>query len=221
MSAEKVTIYLKGDQSVEVQKREVTLGDILSMECTDKNVLAHIKTRKVWKVPQGKRHRCVISVLQIVEWIHAEYPQAEVQNFGAPDIIITFEEQRQLNKWLYVLKVAAIAVIVFVGAAYSIMSFHIDVDMTKLFEEIYATVIGRPKEGTSVLELSYSIGLTLGILLFFNHFGKKRFAKDPTPLEVEMRTYENEIQTTIIETYARKGREYDVDKTDTSGTHRS
>lgn len=211
MAADKVTVYLKGDQSVEVQKRDVTLGDILSMECTDKNVLAHLKTKKVWKVPQGKKHRCVISILKIVEWIHAEYPQAEVQSFGAPDIIITFEEQKQLNRWLYAFKVAAIAVIVFVGAAYSIMSFHIDVDMERLFEEIYVAVMGRQKEGPSILELSYSIGLTLGILLFFNHFGKKRFTKDPTPLEVEMRTYENDIQTTIIETYSRKGQEKDVD----------
>ena len=210
MSAEKVTIYLKGEQSIEVQKRDVTLGEILSMECTDKNVLAHLKTKKVWKVPQGKKHRCVISILKIVEWIHGEYPQAEVQNFGAPDIIVTFEEQKQMNKYLYIIKVAAIAVVVFVGAAYSIMSFHIDVDMARLFKEIYVTVMGQQKEGPSILEFSYSIGLTLGILLFFNHFGRKRFTKDPTPLEVEMRTYEDEIQTTIIDTYSRKGQETDV-----------
>ncbi len=206
---------------MEVQKRDVTMGDILQMECTDKNVLAHLTTKKVWKVPQGKSHRCVISILKIVEWIHAEYPQADVQNFGAPDIIITYEEQRKMGKCLYGIKVAVIAVIVFVGAAYSIMSFHIDMDVTKLFDEIYGMVMGQAKKGTSVLELSYSIGLTLGILLFFNHFGKKRFAKDPTPLEVEMRTYEDEIQTTIIDTYSRKEQEIDVGKATTSGIHRN
>ena len=211
MAAEKITVYLKGNQSTEVQKRAVYLRDVVSMECTDKVALTHLKCKQIWRVPEGKHHRCVISILQIVEWIHQEYPNAEVQNLGATDLIITFEEQRQLGKVLYALKVFCVALIVFVGAAYSIMSFHIDVDMKRLFEEIYLAVIGQPEKGATILEFSYSVGLALGILFFFNHFGKRRFTKDPTPLEVEMRTYENDIQTTIVETYARKGKEVDVD----------
>lgn len=221
MAEEKVTVYLKGNQSVEVQKRNVMLGDILAMESTDKNVLSHLKTRKVWQVPQGKKHRCVISILQVVEWIHREYPRAEVQNMGATDIIITYEERKSQNKYFYALKVFAVALVVFVGAAYSIMSFHIDVDMKHLFEEIYKAVTGEVQERAGILEFSYSIGLSVGILFFFNHFGKKRFAKDPTPLEVEMRSYETEIQSTIVESYARKGLELDVDKTGHTGVHRN
>ena len=62
------------------------------------------------------------------------------------------------------------------------------------------------------MELMYSIGVVIVILVFFNHFGKKRFSVDPTPMEVEMCLYENDIQTTVIETYARKEQELDVDK---------
>ena len=36
-----------------------------------------------------------------------------------------------------------------------------------------------------------------------------------------MRTYENEIQTALIETASRKGEEFDVGKTDPSGNRRS
>ena len=56
------------------------------------------------------------------------------------------------------------------------------------------------------------MGLTIGILIFFNHFGKRKFTVDPTPMEVEMRLYENDIQTTLIEDFARKEKEMDVDK---------
>ena len=44
------------------------------------------------------------------------------------------------------------------------------------------------------------------------HFGKKRLSVDPTPMEVEMRLYENDIQTTLVETYSRKEKELDVDE---------
>ena len=56
------------------------------------------------------------------------------------------------------------------------------------------------------------IGIIIGILTFFNHFGKKRLSVDPTPMEVEMRLYENDIQTTLVETYSRKEKELDVDE---------
>ena len=72
-----------------------------------------------------------------------------------------------------------------------------------------------------MLEFMYSIGMIVGILIFFNHFGGKKFSVDPTPMEVEMRLYENDIQTTLIENYSRKGQEIDVGKTVSAGTHRT
>ena len=73
----------------------------------------------------------------------------------------------------------------------------------------------------SVLELTYCVGLIVGILVFFNHFGGKKFTVDPTPMEVEMRLYENDIQTTLIENYSRKEQEMDVGKTSHSRSHRT
>ena len=35
MSSRQETLYLKGERDVEVRKTEVTLGDILSLECSD------------------------------------------------------------------------------------------------------------------------------------------------------------------------------------------
>ena len=69
--------------------------------------------------------------------------------------------------------------------------------------------------------MTYSIGIIIGILVFFNHFGRKRFSVDPTPMEVEMRLYENDIQTTLVENYSRKGKEVDVGTTDIVRNHRA
>ena len=119
------------------------------------------------------------------------------------------------------MKVALIGLVVFAGAAFSIMSFNNDISITKMFRQIYQLVTGEESSGFTVLEISYSIGISIGILAFFNHFGKRRFSVDPTPMEVEMRLYENDIQTTLIETYSRKGKEQDVGSTNPSGTHRT
>lgn len=145
----------------------------------------------------------------------------EIQNVGEPDLIITFENQKTPGAFVHWMKVIAVVAITFTGAAFSIMTFNNDVDTTKLFGQIYELLMGNPSDGFTVLELMYSIGMIVGILIFFNHFGGKKFSVDPTPMEVEMRLYENDIQTTLIENYSRKGQEIDVGKTVSAGTHRT
>ncbi len=221
MAIGNITIYIKGDANVELQNTSVTLGDIVSLECTNSQMLAKIKSLKILKIPQGKRKRYVISILKIIEKIHEEYPNAEIQNMGAQDVIVTYEPAQKKNAILMWTKVIVVMVTVFIGAAFSIMAFNNDVDVSTLFSQVYEQVMGRPKTGYSILEASYSIGIVIGILAFFNHFGKKRFSVDPTPLEVEMRMYETEIQTTLVENYARKEKELDVGKTNPVGNHRN
>ena len=115
--------------------------------------------------------------------------------------------------------VLSVVFLTFAGAAFSIMAFNNDVDTAKLFRQIYTLLTGKVSDGFTVLEFTYCIGLIMGILVFFNHFGKKRFSADPTPIEVEMRTYENEIQSTLIEAYSRKEKEIDVGTTDHTAGH--
>ena len=84
------------------------------------------------------------------------------------------------------------------------MAFNNDVGVTELFSRLYQMFTGAPSDGFTVLEITYSAGLGLGIVLFFNHFGRKKITADPTPLEVQMRLYEDEVDTTIIEAENRK-----------------
>ena len=214
------TVYIKGDRNVEVTKRDLTLGDIVSLECSNPKDAAKLKTVKIMKIPEKGEHRFVVSVLEIISCIHREYPAMEIQNMGETDIIITYEDQKTPSKFLHMIKAAAVVCITFIGAAFSIMSFNNDVNVTKLFSQIYEWMTGQETSGFTILELTYSIGLIIGILVFFNHFGRKRFSVDPTPMEVEMRLYENDIQTTLVETYSRKGKEIDVDQTGASGNNR-
>jgi len=219
MSLGNCVIYIKGDQSVEVKQPEVTLGDILDIECVNSHVTAKVKSLKIIKKIDEKKRRYVISVLKIIEKIHEVYPGIEIQNLGAADIIVTYEPQQKKIKLFQWIKIFFVVCITFFGAAFSIMAFNNDVDTPKLFAQIYEQIMGSQKTEFTIMELTYSIGVVIGILVFFNHFGKKRFSVDPTPMEVEMRLYENDIQTTLIENYARKEQELDVGKRNTSGNY--
>ena len=188
MASESVTVYLKGDRNVEVTKQDVTLGDILEIECAD-------------KLLQSK----------IIDLIHERYPKVEIRNLGESDVIVTYENQKTPPMIWHLLKTAVVTVIIFCGSAFSIMAFNNDVDVSKLFGQIYELVIGKESNGFTILEIMYSVGLVVGILIFFNHFGKKRFTVDPTPMEVQMRLYENDIQTTLVEDAARRKNEIDLE----------
>lgn len=221
MAVGDITIYIKGDQNVEVQNKNITLGDIVTMECTDSNVAARLKSLKMIKIADDKKQRYVISILKLIEKMHEVYPNISVQNLGPADIIVTYEPTQKKNQAFEWVKTVVVVLISFFGAAFSIMTFNNDVNTPKLFGQIYQQIMGTSKNGFTVMELAYSIGVAIGILVFFNHFGKKKFTVDPTPMEVEMRLYENDIQTTLIQNSARKEQELDVGKGSISGGNRA
>ena len=211
MASESVTVYLKGDRNVEVTKQDVTLGDILEIECADKLLQSKIRVLKILRIREEKEQRFVISLLKIIDLIHERYPKVEIRNLGESDVIVTYENQKTSPMIWHLLKTAVVTVIIFCGSAFSIMAFNNDVSVTKMFSRIYLLLTGEESNGFTLIELTYCIGLIVGILIFFNHLGRKKFTADPTPMEVEMRLYENDIQETLIEAYARKEKEVDVD----------
>ena len=97
-------------------------------------------------------------------------------------------------KWI---KTILIGIIIFFGSAFTIMAFHNDIGIVDLFAQIYTQVIGYAPEQIGGLEIGYSIGLALGILIFFNHISLKKREKDPTPLQVEVSKYEQDVEDTI------------------------
>lgn len=206
---------------MEVTKTDVTLGDILTLECSNKAMIPKLKVLKILKIPENGRHRYVISILKIIACIHEKYPGVDIQNMGETDIIVTYEEQKTSGAAMHIVKTIFVALLTFAGSAFAIMAFNNDASVSDLFSQMYAFVMGSKTDGFSIMEVSYSVGITIGILVFFNHFGKRRFTVDPTPLEVQMRVYENDIQTTLVENASRKGAELDVGKADTPGNHRS
>lgn len=197
------TLYLKIDQNVQVHDTTVFLTDIAQLECSNKGIENQLKTMKLNNSTRNKPGRHVMSVMEIITQIHAVYPGLEVNNIGEADFIITYENPKQPSKVFSWMKTMFVCVLSFFGAGFSIMTFNNDVSITKLFARLYELFTGTVSNGFTILEISYSIGLGIGIIVFFNHFAGKKLTADPTPMEVQMRTYEDNINETLIESSNR------------------
>lgn len=90
------------------------------------------------------------------------------------------------------------------------MAFHNDIGIREVFGQVYELISGQRAQGLTALEISYSVGLALGII-FFNHIGGRRITKDPTPIEVEMRNYEDDVNNALAETADREKKTLDVE----------
>ena len=148
--------------------------------------------------------------MKMIELIQKVCPNVTVSNIGEMDTLV---ERINVNKHkggIQLLKVIFVSGISFFGTAFTIMAFHNDIGINKVFGKVYELVMGVPSANYSILELSYSIGLALGIIIFFNHIGGRRITKDPTPIEVEMRNYEREANDALVETADREGKTIDV-----------
>lgn len=209
---EKTTLYLKLEKNVEIATDDIFLKDLGTLYCENENIVNKCKCLKICKLPQHKNARKIISVMRIIELIGQQFPEVRVENIGETDVVVECIKREQTPKWREVLKIAFVSGISFFGTAFTIMAFHNDIGIQKLFNGIYEMITGVESNGHSVLEFSYSIGLSVGIIVFFNHIGGKRITKDPTPIEVEMRIYEDEVNQTLIDYADRMQMEIDVEE---------
>ncbi len=203
-------LYIRADQNTEVKEPRVSVGDIASVFCADEHIMAKVKALTVFQFHKEAPKRQVISVLKVIELIAKEYPGIQVENLGETAVLLEWIEVEKRKGPVQWLKLLFVSMMTFFGTSFTIMAFHNDIGIYELFDKVHTVVLGTPAKGINILEISYSAGLAMGIIVFFNHIGGRRITKDPTPIEVEMRLYEKDVNTALIETSARQGDTLDV-----------
>ncbi len=183
------------------------MTDIGNLQCSDPVVSAKLNSLKVYKFAKGEKKRCVISSLEIVKLMEDACPGITVQVIGEPDILVELVKADKYKGTAQWLKAAFVCLVSFFGTAFTIMAYHNDVGINEVFTGIHKLVTGSEPQGLNVLEVSYSLGLGIGIIVFFNHVGGRRLTKDPTPIEVAMRNYEEDVDKTLIAAASREGKE--------------
>lgn len=203
-------VYVKAERNVEVMQDDVFLKDMAKIYCADSHIAAKVKSLKVHQFSSSEQKRQVFSILKLIEMIQQVCPNTTVENLGETDVLVERVNVDRHKGPVQVLKIVFVACISFFGTAFTIMAFHNDVGINQVFGKVYELVMGEPSGGYTILEAAYSIGLALGIIVFFNHIGGRRITKDPTPIEVEMRVYEKDVNDALIETADREGKVIDV-----------
>lgn len=210
---EKKVIYLKAEQSSYVNHGDIHIGDIASVFCKEKKLEEKIRNIVLYQFDEKeeKEGRVFLSILLLIEKISEQVPYGEVRNVGELDMVVYYRaEDKKDKKWIQTAKILFICATCFFGAGITVMGYNNDVDISKVFEQLYKTFLGNQPEGPTFVELFYSVGLTLGIFLFFNHVPGKKVTNEPTPIQVQMRLYEQEVNQTFLLGASRKGEELDV-----------
>lgn len=191
-------LYIQTEKNVEVHSPDIYLGDVAKLVCKDQKVLNRNRMRKIFTIPNEAPGRYVVSAADLIKAIAREEDSVDVTHIGEPEFIVTYEVQKHNSPWYSWIKTGFVCILTFLGGAFSIMTFNMDVDTSGLFFQIYRQFTGEISTGHTILEFTYSLGVGLGVVFFFNHFGHKKLTTDPTPMEVQMRVYEDDVNQTLI-----------------------
>lgn len=204
------TLYINIKQNSEVHKKDVFLSDVADVYCVNRAAESKAKALRVLTIRENKNKRYILAAIDVIEKLQEQDPKLQIDNLGEVSFIVDYQKPGRPAYFTAWLKTLFVCVIAFFGSAFAIMTFNNDASVSDVFKEIYRLVMGAESDGFTVLELSYTVGLALGIIVFFNHFAKIKINTDPTPLEVEMRLYEDNINKTLIQNDGRKESGIDV-----------
>ena len=200
------TLYIQTEQNVEIQDPHVYLGDIAKLSSSDESVLSRNRGLLIMHIPKNEPGRYVVSAMDIIQKVQKKEKSVDVVHIGEPNFILTYEKEKHQHKFWSWVKTIFVCIVTFFGSGFSIMTFNTDVDTSGLFTKIYEQFTGKPSDGFTILEFMYSIGIGVGVIFFFNHFGTWKITQDPTPMEVQMRVYEDDVNKTVMEKNSREGK---------------
>jgi stage V sporulation protein AA len=212
---ENVNVYIALDQSILVPNKGVHIEDIATVFCTNKDIAEGVKKLKLLQFTNTDMEYAVISAMKLIEQININFKEVTVVNIGTPETIVYYKNTPPSKKYIQVIKAVFLMLLTFFGTAYTIMSYNGDVGADSLLQRVYMLFTGQDVDVTSSALLpgiiGYSLGLGIGMIIFFNHGINKNSVNDPTPLQVQMRLYEKEVNESIITDSTRKGTIIDVD----------
>lgn len=197
-------VYIKLEPKIQIPAEKVSVSDVAEIVCQNEAKKDQVKALCIHTF--GIADRDVVTSLYIVNEIEKNIKDIVVVPLGAEDVILERVPKKKPSRVLEIGKVIFVSMVCFFGTGFTIMAFHNDIGIRGVFEEISSLITGTGDSGVMVLELSYAFGLMAGILIFFNHIGKRRLTKDPTPIEVSMRNYEDDVNKTLSETWDREGK---------------
>jgi len=184
------TVYIRLRHRIQVRKNDSIILKDIAQIIANEEVYGQLEKLHVYQVSENDNNIVVIDVMKVIQLITNSFPRADVQTIGPSQVIVgVISKKKKISFPVFL----SVWLLLFIGAALTIMNFHEDVSMRIVHQRIYTILTGEVDEKPLVFQIPYSIGLGMGMILFFNHIFKKRLNEEPSPLEVEMFNYQMDL----------------------------
>lgn len=194
-------LYIRLRKRIRLPKgKPILLGQIAQL-LVEPEMEQRLKGIELYRPRETDGDLILVDMMLIVRRVKEIYPQIAIELFGEPHVLVEVYKKERKTNWFYV---GIVWLLLFFGAGLAIMNFHVDVSMMEVHQRIAELVTGRKVEHPLWLQIPYSFGIGLGMVIFFNHIFKKKFSEEPTPLEVEMFMYQEHLNHYVITEEYRK-----------------
>lgn len=205
-----LNLYIKVEQDTLSYNKKIFIRDIATLYCTNYDVTKQVGDICIYTVKENKDNKYMFSIMKVIWEIQRQFPGLNVVSLGENEFIIDYRLPGKKRKWTEILKVILVSLIIFFGSAFTIMTFNKDVSVESVFELIYQLFKAENLDKYRILEIAYSVGISLGIITFFNHFSRYKDENDPTPLQIELRKYEEDTNKALLADASRQGKMQDI-----------
>ncbi|NDI34290.1 stage V sporulation protein AA [Chengkuizengella sediminis] len=193
MNNNQQVLYLRLRKSIKLTKgKPIYLGHIAQIIIDPEWEM--ILKKLLIKQPKDELN-LVIDLMMIIKKVKEVLPDVTIEYFGEPHVFVEFEDNKPSPSIIFI---ALVWLLLFVGSGLAIMNFHADVSMEEVHQKIYTLVTGDEIDSPLLLQIPYSLGLGIGMILFFNRLFKKKFSEEPSPLELEMFMYKENMNQFLI-----------------------
>lgn len=199
------TLYIElQDQVTIIGAKHICIGDIAHLD-GEASLVKRAKNWVICNIDRRDPHSFRIGFLDVTRTLRKNCPGVDANSVGATEVLVHFRPEKQPAKpAVELMKVLFVCLLVFFGSAVALMTFQTDASVPDVFVNLHRIFTGEETDRPIALILSYTVGLTAGIILFFNHFAGKKIKEDPTPVEVEYVAYKKELQDCMLDILKNK-----------------
>ncbi|MCT4509572.1 MAG: hypothetical protein N4A48_12620 [Tepidibacter sp.] len=190
-------IYLKPKKDLKFEKniKDLYLKDLFYIYPSQNEYL--VKDIIVDHVNGVSKDYEIIELGDIISRINSQNSYIKVNFLEFDDLLVHFENPKKDN--MLFIRVLFVCVVLFLGSGMAIINFHSDVDMATSHKTILRVLTGSETKNLLLFQIAYSLGIGSGVAVFYNKIIPNFSKSEPSPLELEVSTFKNEVQSYIIE----------------------
>lgn len=181
-------------KSFDINKKEVYLKDVY--EVYPENYRTEINDICLRCYDDNNLKYDVIHLGEVIEAINKKLPLVRINFTKLDDVVILFERNKRDSTKL--IRVLIVSIVVLLGSIMGIMNFHSDVNMMQSQSRLVDFITNDSKTYLPYFQIPYSLGIGIGVALFFNKFIPTYSRYEPSPLDLRMVSLDREIKNQLM-----------------------